>query len=90
MDLLNLPYKLFEIIKDKPYKLFTTDDFININHNIALQLELKLNRTTYSREWIKLGDVLYKLRLDPSLYNISIPLEYKITSDQLEWIKYNL
>lgn len=75
---------------DSPYKLFTTNDFIRINNIKALELELKLNLSTYSRQWIKLGDVLYKWRLDPSKYQISIPLDYSITFEQLEWIKKNL
>ena len=89
MDLHNI-LSLFEIIENKPYKLFTTNDYININHNMALELELKLNVTKHSREWKELGDVLYKWRLDPSLYIVSIPLEYNVTSEQLEWIKNNL
>jgi hypothetical protein len=89
MDLHN-NLSLFEIIKNKPYKLFTTNDHININHYMALELEIKLNVTKHSRNWIKLGDVLYKWRLDPSLYIVSIPLEYKVTGEQLEWIKNNL
>ena len=88
MDLINN----YESKKDitHPYKLFTKDDFIKINHIQALKLELKLNLSTHSRNWIKLGDTLYKWRIDTSIYEISIPLEYMVSFEQLEWIRQNL
>jgi hypothetical protein len=75
--------------KTKPYKLFSNNSCIRINHIQALSLELKLNVSQYGRKWILLGDVLYKWRLDPEMYNISIAHEYSVTEDQIEWIREN-
>ena len=76
--------------KTKPYKLFTNNSFIRINNTQALSLELKLNVSVNGRKWILLGDTLYNWRLNPDIYEISIPHEYNITDEQMEWIKINL
>ena len=63
--------------------------FINISHDQALDLELKLNLTEFSDEWSQLGDFLYQARLNPKLFNVT-NLTYKVNNDQLEWIKENI
>jgi hypothetical protein len=74
----------------RPYKLFTTNDRININHITAGQLELKLNKTKYSRTWSELGNILHEWGFGPpSIYSIT-QLSYKVTPEQLEWIEKNL
>ena len=63
--------------------------FINISHDQALDLELKLNLTEFSDEWSQLGDFLYQARLNPKLFNVT-NLTYKVNNYQLEWIKENI
>ena len=33
---------------------------MKISPKQAINLEIKLNKTIYSKEWIELGDILYK------------------------------
>lgn len=40
---------------------------VNISHIQALDLEIKLNKSTFRNEWICLGDFLYNSRLDPKI-----------------------
>ena len=56
----------------------------------ALALELKLNKSQYKKEWIKLGDCLYNWRLNPKYNKIQGELSYKVTTQQMEWIKENI
>ena len=56
----------------------------------ALALELKLNKSQYGIEWIKLGDCLYNWRLNPKYNKIQGELSYKVTTQQMEWIKENI
>lgn len=63
--------------------------FLNISHDQALDLELKLNVSVFGKKWSKLGDFLYDSRLDPNLYKID-NFEYQVTNEQFEWIKENI
>ncbi len=65
-------------------------DIIRINNHQALDLELKLNVSTYGNQWNTLGDVLFKWRLDPSLYILAISVDYYISQEQADWIRDNL
>ena len=56
----------------------------------ALALEIQLNTSEYAREWIELGDVLFKWRIDPALYHVEGFRHYSITRDQYIWITKNL
>jgi len=56
----------------------------------ALALELKLNKSQYKKEWIKLGDCLYNWRLNPKYNKIQGELFYKVTTQQMKWIKENI
>ena len=56
----------------------------------ALALELKLNKSQYGIEWIKLGDCLYNWRLNPKYNKIQGELFYKVTTEQMKWIKENI
>ena len=56
----------------------------------ALALELKLNKSQYKKEWIKLGDCLYNWRLNPKYNKIQGELFYKVTTEQMKWIKENI
>lgn len=63
---------------------------LNISSKQALDLELKLNTSPYSREWIQLGDILYAWRIDPRYYKLTCDTTYKISRAQYEWIKENI
>lgn len=62
---------------------------VNISHIHALDLEIKLNKSTFRNEWICLGDFLYNSRLDPKYYQVE-KFNHQVTSRQLEWISKNL
>jgi len=74
----------------KHYKLYTEDKKLFIDHNEALILELKLNKSEYGKVWSLLGDILYNWRLDPTKYQVTCDMEYRITEYQLNWIKNNI
>ena len=74
----------------KHYKLYTENEKIFIDHNEALILELKLNKSEYCKVWSLLGDILYNWRLDPTKYQVNYDMEYRITKYQLNWIKNNI
>ena len=63
---------------------------IHLNHNQALDLEIKLNRTVYGKIWRNLGKMLYEWRIDPNFYLISVPKQYNITNEQFQWISSNI
>jgi hypothetical protein len=63
---------------------------MKISPKQAIDLEIKLNKTIYSKEWIELGDILYKWRIDPTYYQIENPLFFNITKEQMEWITKNI
>jgi len=86
--------------KIKPYKLkeiqtHTTNSFIiypyhnnrsiEIDNIQALQLELLLNKSIHSKEWILLGDQLYMWRNDPKYIQIDV-YDYEISTEQYDWI----
>ena len=57
----------------------------------AIDLEMKLNKSNYTTvDWIKLGDILYKWRLDPKQYVIDCPLSLTITDLQMKWVAKNI
>lgn len=62
---------------------------MKISFNQAIDLENKLNLSIYKNELIKLGDILYKWRLNPKLYEIDI-MHYYISNQQYKWIKKNI
>ena len=62
---------------------------MKISSKQALDLENKLNLSKYSKEWSKLGDILYKWRLDPDYFEVK-EISYKITLKQFEWINLNI
>ena len=62
---------------------------MKISSKQALDLENKLNLSEYSKEWCKLGDILYKWRLDPVYFEVK-EISYKITLKQFEWINLNI
>ena len=62
---------------------------MKISSKQALDLENKLNLSKYSKEWSKLGDILYKWRLNPDYYEIE-KMNYNITLKQFEWINLNI
>ena len=62
---------------------------MKISPKQALDLENKLNLSEYSKEWSKLGDILYKWRLNPDYYEID-KKNYNITIKQFEWINLNI
>ena len=62
---------------------------MKISSKQALDLENKLNLSEYSKLWCKLGDILYKWRLNPDYYYIE-KNDYKITLKQFEWINLNI
>ena len=74
----------------KHYKLYTENEKIFIDHNEALILELKLNKSEYCKVWSLLGDILYNWRLDPTKYQVNYDMEYRISRYQLNWIKNNI
>ena len=39
---------------------------MKISPKQAIDLEIKLNKSIYSKEWINLGNMLYKWRIDPT------------------------
>ena len=43
---------------------------MKISSKQALDLENKLNLSKYSKKWSKLGDILYKWRLDPDYFEV--------------------
>jgi hypothetical protein len=55
----------------------------------ALDLELKLNRTSNGREWMSLGDILFKWRLS-STGTIQPIKTFDVTREQMDWIKANI
>ena len=57
--------------------------FLNISHDQALDLELKLNVSEFGNKWSKLGDFLYDSRLDSKLYQVD-NFEYQVTKEQFE------
>lgn len=63
---------------------------LKISSKQALDLELKLNTSPYSRTWIDLGDILYAWRIDPRYNELTHDTNYKITTAQYEWIKQNI
>jgi len=63
---------------------------LKISSKQALDLELKLNTSPYSRTWIDLGDVLYEWRIDPRYYQLTRDTSYKISRAQYEWINQNI
>lgn len=74
----------------KHYKLYTDNEKYFITNDEALILELRLNKSEYGRAWSLLGDILYKWRLDPTKYQVTCDMEYKVTTYQLSWIKNNI
>jgi len=74
----------------KHYKLYTEDERLFIDHNEALILELRLNKSEYGKVWSLLGDILYNWRLDPTKYQVNCDMECKVTEYQLDWIKNNI
>lgn len=62
---------------------------MKISSKQALDLENKLNLSEYSKQWCKLGDILYKWRLDPDYFEIK-EKDYNITLKQFEWINLNI
>jgi hypothetical protein len=74
----------------KHYKLYTEDKKLFIDHNEALILELKLNKSEYGKVWSLLGDILYNWRLDPTKYQVTCDMKCKVTEYQLDWIKNNI
>ena len=72
-----------------PFRLFTTDSYINIDHITANILEHKLNKLIYSKGWGGLGNILYKWSNSPPTIDSVGSLSYKVTPSQLSWIKDN-
>ena len=62
---------------------------MKISSKQALDLENKLNLSEYSKEWSKLGDILYKWRLDPDYFEVE-EISYNIILKQFEWINLNI
>ena len=62
---------------------------MKISPKQALDLENKLNLSEYSKEWSKLGDILYKWRLNPDYFEVE-EISYNITLKQFEWINLNI
>ena len=61
-----------------------------INSAQAIDLEIKLNLSTYSKIWRGLGQRLYEWRLSPIYYELSVSNTYSITAEQMMWIKSNI
>ena len=62
---------------------------INISTSEAISLEIKLNVSEYGRKWSDLGDILFKCRINPKVYQVD-KTEYNISNDQANWIKSNI
>ena len=60
---------------------------MKISPKQALDLEMKLNKSIHSRDWVALGDILYAWRLDPRFNSVTIYHTYKVTAEQLTWMK---
>jgi len=56
---------------------------MKISPKQSIDLEIKLNKSIYSNEWIELGNMLYKWRIEH-------PLFFNITKEQMEWVKKNI
>ena len=56
---------------------------MKISHSQAIDLEIKLNKSIYSRDWSVLGDILYQWRLNPSYYMINTNMAYNIGEGSL-------
>jgi len=63
---------------------------MKISPKQALDLEMKLNKSIHSRNWMALGDILYAWRLDPRFNSVTICHNYKVTAEQLTWMKENI
>ena len=63
---------------------------LNISSKQALDMELKLNTSPYSRMWIDFGDILYAWRLDPRKYTLDCDTTYTITHFQYKWVQQNI
>lgn len=74
----------------KHYKLYTDNEKYFITNDEALVLEMRLNKSEYGRVWSLLGDTLYNWRLDPTKYQVSGNMQYKVSDYQLNWIKNNI
>ena len=65
-------------------------NYITLSPKQALQLEVKLNKTNKRREWIELGNILYKWRIDSNLYIMEESHVYDVSYEQFKWINKNL
>ena len=63
----------------KHYKLYTDNEKYFITNDEALVLEMRLNKSEYGRVWSLLGDTLYNWRLDPTKYQVSGNMQYKVS-----------
>lgn len=63
---------------------------MRISNKQALNLEIKLNKSVYSKSWSDLGDLLYSWRLHPLYYKIKSPLSYFVSKHQFIWILNNI
>ena len=63
---------------------------MKISNKQAFGLEIKLNKSVYSKSWSDLGDLLYSWRLHPLYYKIKSPLSYIVTKQQFIWILDNI
>lgn len=68
------------------FNLVHGNTICRISSKQALDLEILLNKSEYSKIWQELGNVLFKWRLQPQYYCVVIPLEYQITHAQLAWV----
>jgi hypothetical protein len=76
-----------------PYTVFCQNDktkFKHISPSQAHSLEIILNKTQYSREWIKLGDMLFKWRINPIYYQMNDDYHYMVSNAQFNWIEMEL
>ena len=76
------------IYMSEPYVLISLNNYIYISSQEALNLEIQLNLSLFSRKWINLGNVLYNWRINRDYYVNNQPSYYLISEQQLDWI-YN-
>ena len=63
---------------------------MKISPKQALDLEEKLNRSKYARDWRDLGDILYDWRLNPQYNKVERDPYTSISQNQLIWITNNI
>ncbi len=72
-----------------PYTVFCDyfqNRHISITPREAIDIEIILNKTEYSRPWKAFGDILFKWRIDPRYYLVECATHYFVSETQFEWI----